>query len=213
MLSERLGKWSFWLMVIGFNLTFIIQHFLGLAGMPRRVYTYPDLPGWAWMNMVSTVGAFFMAPPRCCSCGIWSLASQRKTLPATIRGMPGRSNGRPLHRRRMRTSMSCRRFAAAAALGLRAIPIGPIRSSAAKGSVDSSSGKEQSRRRCVHHFRNGLLRGADSGVSVLQCDTATRTEHARSGPVEDRSLQHLSVCEQLHHLALGVGFATTISAK
>ena len=48
-------------MVIGFNMTFIIQHFLGLAGMPRRVYTYADLPGWAWMNMVSTIGAFFMA--------------------------------------------------------------------------------------------------------------------------------------------------------
>ena len=61
MLSERLGKWSFWLMVIGFNMTFIIQHFLGLAGMPRRVYTYADLPGWAWMNMLSTIGAFFMA--------------------------------------------------------------------------------------------------------------------------------------------------------
>src|SRR6266403_1535684 len=42
MLSERLGKWSFWLMVIGFNMTFIIQHFLGLLGMPRRVFTYPD---------------------------------------------------------------------------------------------------------------------------------------------------------------------------
>ncbi len=61
MLSERLGKWTFWLMTIGFNLTFLIQHFLGFAGMPRRVYTYPDLPGWGWMNMVSTVGAFFMA--------------------------------------------------------------------------------------------------------------------------------------------------------
>ena len=36
MMSERLGKWTFWLMTIGFNLTFIIQHFLGLAGMPRR---------------------------------------------------------------------------------------------------------------------------------------------------------------------------------
>jgi cytochrome c oxidase subunit 1/cytochrome c oxidase subunit I+III len=61
MLSERIGKWTFWLMTIGFNLTFIIQHFLGLAGMPRRVFTYPDLPGWGWMNMISTVGAFFMA--------------------------------------------------------------------------------------------------------------------------------------------------------
>jgi cytochrome c oxidase subunit 1/cytochrome c oxidase subunit I+III len=61
MLSERIGKWVFWLMVIGFNVTFMIQHVLGLAGMPRRTFTYPDLPGWTWMNMVSTIGAFFMA--------------------------------------------------------------------------------------------------------------------------------------------------------
>jgi cytochrome c oxidase subunit 1/cytochrome c oxidase subunit I+III len=60
LLSERLGKWSFWLMVIGFNMTFIIQHFLGLLGMPRRVFTYPDLPHFTWMNMLSTVGVFFM---------------------------------------------------------------------------------------------------------------------------------------------------------
>jgi len=61
MLSEKLGRWSFWLMVIGFNGTFLIQHFLGFAGMGRRIYTYPDLPGWGWMNMLSTVSAFFMA--------------------------------------------------------------------------------------------------------------------------------------------------------
>jgi cytochrome c oxidase subunit 1/cytochrome c oxidase subunit I+III len=61
MLSEKLGRWSFWLMVVGFNGTFLIQHFLGLAGMGRRIYTYPDLPGWGWMNMVSTISAFFMA--------------------------------------------------------------------------------------------------------------------------------------------------------
>src|SRR5215471_9716750 len=46
MMSESLGRWTFWLMVIGFNMTFVIQHFLGLAGMPRRIYTYPDLPNW-----------------------------------------------------------------------------------------------------------------------------------------------------------------------
>jgi cytochrome c oxidase subunit I len=60
-LSERLGKWTFWLMVIGFNMTFIIQHFLGLLGMPRRIFTYPDLPNWGWMNMLSTIGVFFMS--------------------------------------------------------------------------------------------------------------------------------------------------------
>jgi heme/copper-type cytochrome/quinol oxidase subunit 3 len=52
---------SFWLMGVGFNGTFFIQHFLGLAGMGRRIFTYPDLPGWGWMNMVSTVSSFFMA--------------------------------------------------------------------------------------------------------------------------------------------------------
>ena len=60
-LSERLGRWTFWLMVIGFNMTFIIQHFLGLLGMPRRVFTYPNLPHFTWMNMLSTIGVFFMA--------------------------------------------------------------------------------------------------------------------------------------------------------
>src|SRR6266566_1573360 len=61
MMSERIGKWTFWLMTVGFNLTFMIQHVLGLAGMPRRTFTYPDLPGWGTMNMISTIGAFFMA--------------------------------------------------------------------------------------------------------------------------------------------------------
>ena len=60
MLSERIGKAQFWLMVIGFNLTFFVQHFLGFMGMPRRVFTYPNLPGWETMNMISTVGAFIL---------------------------------------------------------------------------------------------------------------------------------------------------------
>lgn len=60
MLSERLGKLHFWLMFIGFNVTFFVQHLLGLVGMPRRVYTYPDLPGWGSMNLISTVGAFIL---------------------------------------------------------------------------------------------------------------------------------------------------------
>jgi cytochrome c oxidase subunit I len=59
-LDERLGTWNFWTMVIGFNLTFFVQHFLGIMGMPRRVFTYPDLPGWGTLNLVSTVGAFAM---------------------------------------------------------------------------------------------------------------------------------------------------------
>ena len=59
--DERLSKWFFWLFVIGFNLTFLVQHALGAMGMPRRVYTYPNLPGWTILNQVSTVGGFLMA--------------------------------------------------------------------------------------------------------------------------------------------------------
>ena len=61
MLDEHLSKIFFWLFVAGFNLTFLVQHALGAMGMPRRVYTYPDLPGWGVLNMISTVGAFTMA--------------------------------------------------------------------------------------------------------------------------------------------------------
>jgi cytochrome c oxidase subunit 1/cytochrome c oxidase subunit I+III len=60
LLSERLGKLNFWLAVIGFNLTFFVQHILGLIGMPRRVYTYPDLPYWGALNLASTIGAFIL---------------------------------------------------------------------------------------------------------------------------------------------------------
>ncbi|ESY86889.1 cytochrome C oxidase [Mesorhizobium sp. LNHC220B00] len=51
MLSERLGRWNFWLVFLGFNLTFFPMHILGLQGMPRRVYTYPPASGWGEMNL------------------------------------------------------------------------------------------------------------------------------------------------------------------
>ncbi|SFE42170.1 cytochrome c oxidase subunit I [Alteribacillus iranensis] len=59
-LNETLGKIMFWLLYIGFHLTFFIQHILGLIGMPRRVYTYLGGQGWDTMNLVSSVGAFVM---------------------------------------------------------------------------------------------------------------------------------------------------------
>lgn len=61
MLSERWGKWHFWLTFIGFNLTFFLQHLLGLMGMPRRVWTYPDRPWWGLLNLISTIGAVILA--------------------------------------------------------------------------------------------------------------------------------------------------------
>ena len=61
MLSEKLGMITFWFFFIGFHLTFFIQHFLGLLGMPRRVYTFGADQGWDLFNMISSVGALFMA--------------------------------------------------------------------------------------------------------------------------------------------------------
>lgn len=61
MLSEKLGKVTFWFFLIGFHMTFFIQHFLGLLGMPRRVYTFGADQGWDTYNMISSVGALFMA--------------------------------------------------------------------------------------------------------------------------------------------------------
>jgi cytochrome c oxidase subunit 1 len=61
MLSERLGKWNFWLFFIGFNLTFFPLHYLGLMGMPRRVYTYAPDRGWDDLNLLATVGTGILA--------------------------------------------------------------------------------------------------------------------------------------------------------
>ncbi|MGD0536516.1 MAG: cytochrome c oxidase subunit I [Verrucomicrobiota bacterium] len=60
LMSERLGKWNFWLMVIGFNGTFAVLHILGVLGMPRRVYTYPDRPYFGLMHSVSTHFAYVL---------------------------------------------------------------------------------------------------------------------------------------------------------
>ena len=61
LLDEKLGKWHFWLLFIGFNLAFFPQHMLGLMGMPRRVWTYDHGGAWEAYNTISTVGAFIMA--------------------------------------------------------------------------------------------------------------------------------------------------------
>ena len=58
LLSERLGKWQFWLMFVSFNVAFFPMHILGLLGMPRRIYTYEAGLGWETLNLVSTVGAW-----------------------------------------------------------------------------------------------------------------------------------------------------------
>jgi cytochrome c oxidase subunit I+III len=60
-LSERLGRWVFGLMFLGFNIAFLPMHWTGLLGMPRRVWTYPAGMGWNIPNLISSVGAFLFA--------------------------------------------------------------------------------------------------------------------------------------------------------
>jgi cytochrome c oxidase subunit I len=61
MMDERLGKWSFWVMFVGFNLGFFPMHIAGLLGMPRRIYTYPAGMGWGTVNMITSAGSFLFA--------------------------------------------------------------------------------------------------------------------------------------------------------
>jgi cytochrome c oxidase subunit 1 len=57
--GERLGRWHFWLLIVGFNVTFGPQHILGILGMPRRIYTYAPDRGWELWNEISTIGVVF----------------------------------------------------------------------------------------------------------------------------------------------------------
>src|SRR5262245_49819163 len=62
MLSERLARWQFWLLYVGFILTFGSMHIVGILGMPRRIYTYEPGLGWDVWNQITTIGAMIQAP-------------------------------------------------------------------------------------------------------------------------------------------------------
>jgi len=61
MLSERLGKWNFWVMFLSFNLGFFPMHISGLLGMPRRIFTYPAGVGWDTVNLITSIGSYIFA--------------------------------------------------------------------------------------------------------------------------------------------------------
>src|SRR5262249_60294945 len=63
LLDERLGRVQFWTIAVGFNVAFFPQHFLGVAGMPRRIYTYQAGTGWTGGSAVSTARTFAPRPP------------------------------------------------------------------------------------------------------------------------------------------------------
>jgi cytochrome c oxidase subunit I+III len=60
LMDDRLGKWTFGMLFVGFNVTFFPMHFLGLQGMPRRVYTYPAEMGWTTLNLIASAGALLL---------------------------------------------------------------------------------------------------------------------------------------------------------
>jgi cytochrome c oxidase subunit 1 len=73
LMDERLGNWSFWLMLIGMNLTFFPMHFSGLLGMPRRVYTYDAGQGFDGFNLASSIGTAVLVVGT--AVGIWNMIS------------------------------------------------------------------------------------------------------------------------------------------
>ncbi len=125
LLDERLGKVHFWLMMLGFNVTFFPQHYLGLIGMPRRIYTYAGDLGWNFWNLVSTIGAFTIARlvPR-----VHRQRDQDRARPARsrapIRGTGARSSGRSRRRPRSTTSRACPRCTTATTSGCRSTGTG-----------------------------------------------------------------------------------------
>ncbi|HEY7211991.1 MAG TPA: cytochrome c oxidase subunit I [Bryobacteraceae bacterium] len=76
LLSDKLGKWHFWLLCIGFNMTFIPLHFAGLLGMPRRIYTYMPGRGWESWNLVASIGVIFQIAGILCF--VWNVLRSAK---------------------------------------------------------------------------------------------------------------------------------------
>ena len=93
MLDEPLGKIHFWTTFIGFQTTFLVQHWLGNEGMPRRYADYLSSDGFTTLNVVSSIGAFILGIRRCCSCGTRSRATGpaggQRGRPVGLRQLPG----------------------------------------------------------------------------------------------------------------------------
>ena len=89
--TARARAWarsSFWLILVGFHVTFLIQHSIGLDGMPRRVYEYPDVGHLELYNLISTVGSFILG------LGVLRHGHQRGAARSSAARSPGRTRGR-----------------------------------------------------------------------------------------------------------------------
>jgi cytochrome c oxidase subunit 1 len=114
MLNERLGMVHFWLLFIGFHMTFLIQHWLGVEGMVRRYADYSAADGFTWQNQVSTIGAMILGASMIpFFLNVWITRARRRRSPSTTRGATAdRSSGPPAARRRVTTSPRSRASAA-----------------------------------------------------------------------------------------------------
>ena len=83
-LDERLGRWNFWTMFLGFNLAFLPMHITGLLGMPRRVYTFAAGMGWDTLNLITSIGSFVFA--------VGVLLFFINVFKSLVRGAPASSN-------------------------------------------------------------------------------------------------------------------------
>ena len=109
MLDERLGKLHFWLLFVGFHTTFLVQHWLGVEGMPRRYADYLPQDGFTTLNQVSTVGAFLLGASTLPFLYNVYISRRPRWSRSTTRGAgAGRWSGRPAARRRGTTSSPCR---------------------------------------------------------------------------------------------------------
>ena len=159
---------SFWVMFIGFNMTFFVQHALGLSGMPRRIYTYQPGLGWSTYNLISTIGAFILG------LGDPDDDRQRRAQPQAAarwrdptRGRATRSSGSRPRRRRSTTSTRSRACA---------------RSSRCATSAARSSARPASRRRPAAASGSRAHeppKGSQGSVSTLTA-TAVRAASAAS---------------------------------
>lgn len=82
-LSDTLGRWAFWFLFVGFNVTFLPMHFTGLRGMPRRVFTYPEGLGFDTLNLVSSIGAFVLGVG--VAIVAWDIIRPKKKQPLSAR--------------------------------------------------------------------------------------------------------------------------------
>ena len=108
-LDERLGRLHFWLTFIGFHMTFLMQHWLGDIGMPRRYADYLPTDGFTTLNTVSTIGSFVLgASVLPFLWNVFGPAGTARSPPRTTRGVTAtRWSGRPAARRRGTTSPHC----------------------------------------------------------------------------------------------------------